>query len=240
MNAYGFGTPTREQTLGYYKTAEEEAKEALKGAKSRAERRAATEWREPPPRHKMVMVDMPGYGLGSEESWGLQIAKYLGKRKVLKGAVLLIDAVAGVKEADRMVLEMLRDHDVRTAVVLTKVDKLSGEADPERAEKRVEEVCLSVWDELRRVEQASLTWLEGTEKGWETEIWVTGAGDPNSAALGVAGARWAICRMAGLVEDNRVLMISGLVNKPVQKIVSFDQIKFAAVSTGKHSRLATF
>ncbi|KAL2257779.1 hypothetical protein VTK26DRAFT_9174 [Humicola hyalothermophila] len=168
---------------------------------------------------------MPGYGLGSQQEWGVEIAKYLGKRKALRGAVVLVDAVAGLKDADRMVLEMLRDSEVRTAVVLTKADKVVGGGEIPRWGK-VEEVCLGVWEELRNIELESLTWLEGKEKGWEKEIWVTGAGDPGSAGLGVAGARWAICRMAGVVEDERALEAPA-VQTPAQKIVSFDQILWA-------------
>ncbi|KAL2021691.1 hypothetical protein VTK56DRAFT_6783 [Thermocarpiscus australiensis] len=224
MNAYGFGTPSREQLVRLKGTGE------VKGA-TRAERRERRERKEQPPRHRLIVVDMPGYGLGSEAEWGVEIGKYLARRQILSGAVLLVDAVAGVKDADRMVLEMLRDAEVRTAVVLTKVDKLRADGDMERAERRVEEVCLGVWEELRRVERGSLTWLEGSQKGWEREIWVTGAGDPESSGLGVAGARWAICRMAGLVEDKRVLANAGMAQKPAQKIVSFDQIQWASAST---------
>src|SRR5690606_33415066 len=100
---------------------------------SRSERRAKRDLLEPPPQYRLIMVDLPGYGLGSEAEWGIEIQKYLSRRQMLKGAVLLIDAVAGVKEADRMVLETLRDAQVRTSVVLTKADKLVRDANEERA-----------------------------------------------------------------------------------------------------------
>jgi GTP-binding protein len=221
MNGYGFGVPCKEQYLSFAQAAQE----APKRAKSRSERRK--EHKEEPPRHRLVMVDMPGYGLGSQEAWGVEIQKYLARRAMLRGAVLLVDAVAGIKEADKMVLGMLRDAEVRTAVVLTKADKLGGGEDGRK--ERVDEVCLSVWEELRRVEQESLTWLEGTERGWESEIWVTGAGDPESGGLGVAGARWAICRIAGIVKDERVFDVPGVVQKPsAPRIVSFDELMWKA------------
>ncbi|GAB1315658.1 EngB-type G domain-containing protein [Madurella fahalii] len=226
MNGYGFGAAVKAQYERHAELARDAAKKKSQGAVTRAERRERKAFWEQPPRHRLVMVDMPGYGLGSQQAWGVEIQKYLSKRVMLRGAVLLVDAVAGVKEADRMVLGMLRDADVRTAVVLTKADKLGA---GEGLQGRVDEVCLSVWEELRRVEKESLTWLEGAPRGWESEIWVTGAGDPGSGGLGVAGARWAICRMAGIVEDNRVFDTPGVVQQPsTQRIVSFDQIKWTA------------
>ncbi|KXX74754.1 putative GTP-binding protein EngB [Madurella mycetomatis] len=223
MNGYGFGAAAKAQHERYA--------DLIHGTKpggaTRAERRERKVFREERPRHRLVVVDMPGYGLGSQQEWGVEIQKYLAKRVMLRGAVLLVDAVAGVKEADRMILGMLRDADVRTAVVLTKADKLGVAG--EGMQGRVDEVCLSVWEELRRVEKESLTWIEGAPSGWESEIWVTGAGDPGSGGLGVAGARWAICRMAGIVEDNRVFDRPGVVQQPAaQRIVSFDQLKWKA------------
>ncbi|KAL1838908.1 hypothetical protein VTJ49DRAFT_2072 [Mycothermus thermophilus] len=240
MNAYGFGVPTKAQRQMALERAAELKRERELAQKltagrrgSRAERRGVVH--EPPPQFRLIVVDMPGYGLGSQKWWGLEIEKYLRRRVMLKGAVLLIDAVAGVKDADRQVMELLRDCGVRTAVVLTKADKLrkkeeglEAEEVEMHAEARVEGVCLDVWDELRAVERVSLTWLEGAEKGWEKEIWVTSAGDVDvrGDGAGVVGARWAVCRMAGLVEDNRVL-------KPVvtpltapSKIVRFEDLQF--------------
>ncbi|EAQ85271.1 hypothetical protein CHGG_09285 [Chaetomium globosum CBS 148.51] len=183
LNAYGFGPPTKQQRLAALQAAKE-AKDAEDAVASRGVRRAAREKREPPPQYRLIMVDMPGYGLGSEAAWGREIEKYLARRKMLRGAVLLIDAVAGIKDADLMVLETLRDAEVRTAVVLTKVDKLLREDQPEQR-SRVEEVCLSVWEELRKVESGGMTWLEGAEKGWQNEVWVTSAGDADTDGNGV-------------------------------------------------------
>jgi len=126
------------------------------------------------------------------------------------------------------VLEMLRDCDVRTAVVLTKVDKIMRDTGTQGGKSRVDEVCAQVWQELRTVEQGSLTWLEGSEKGWQNEVWATSAGDAdtNGEGVGVAGARWAMCRMAGLVEDTRTLNVLQNVPRPAPKIVSFDQLEY--------------
>ncbi|KAL2116014.1 hypothetical protein VTJ04DRAFT_10269 [Mycothermus thermophilus] len=239
MNAYGFGLPTKQQRQFAQEKAIEakearrkkEMEEALLYGRTVARSKRRKEVAEPPPQFRLILMDMPGYGMGSEEGWGKEIIKYLQRRPMLKGAVLLIDAVAGVKEADRMVMELLRDCGVRTQVVLTKADKLGRaqgrpEEKEQHAEARVEGVCLDVWEELRKVEAGSSEWLEGAEKGWEKEIWVTAAGDvdANGDGAGVAGARWAVCRLAGVLEDNRVLkpVVTPLSTPP--RIVSFDEI----------------
>ncbi|KAL2128625.1 hypothetical protein VTI74DRAFT_8926 [Chaetomium olivicolor] len=246
MNAYGFGVPSKEQRIEALERVRVEKKKELShggsGSNSRSGRREASKKMEPPPQFRLIMVDMPGYGLGSEAEWGREIEKYLRARQVLKGAVLLIDAVAGVKDADRMVLEMLRDREVRTMVVLTRADKIVRDVVVERAQSRVDEVCLSVWEELRRVERGSLTWLEGAEKGWSNELWLTSAGDPdrNGVGMGVLGARWAICKMAGLVEDNRVLKLPGIAKPAAQKIVSFDDIPWVSATKAKATGTASF
>ncbi|KAK4101562.1 P-loop containing nucleoside triphosphate hydrolase protein [Parathielavia hyrcaniae] len=240
LNAYGFGVPGREQRLAALQRAKE-VKDGLErelgGIGTRSKRRALSGRKEAPPMHRLIMVDMPGYGLGSEADWGKEIKKYLGRREMLRGAVVLVDAVAGVKDADRMVLEILRDAEVKTAVVLTKVDKLARDAQAGKAQSRVDEVCLSVWEELRRIERGSLTWLEESEKGWQHEIWATSAGDPDAygEGVGVVGARWAICRMAGLVEDSRVLKPSQPA-QPIQKIVSFDDIQRMVASAERKAK----
>ncbi|KAK4160007.1 P-loop containing nucleoside triphosphate hydrolase protein [Cladorrhinum sp. PSN259] len=216
LNGYGFGEPPAQPRQQIQPKKSEEEKEKNSGM-TRTERRQAQKdqsRRDPPQQHALIMVDMPGYGHNSERAWGKEIQKYLEKRVMLRGAIVLIDSVSGVKPLDRQVLHNLRNAGLKTAVVLTKVDKLIEGKNKEKAQQRVQQVCLSVWKELRAVERRSDTWAEGAEAGWEREIFVTGAGDPKNAGLGVDGARWAICKMAGLVEDTR-------------EIVGFDEIKWA-------------
>lgn len=250
LNGYGFGEPLPpggfrwEQKQGQGEGEKEKEEEGGAGAggkakfkqsgKSRADRRQEAKevrLRDPPREHALVMVDMPGYGLGSEVAWGKEIQKYLERRVMLKGAVVLIDSVAGIKDLDRAVFKSLRGAGLKTAIVLTKVDKLIEGKDREKAQGRVQEVCLTLWNELRRIERHSETWTEGGENGWESEIFVTGAGDPKNVGLGVEEARWAICKMAGLVEDTREVTVPGLEVKPAgaepPKIVSFDDIVWA-------------
>ncbi|KAK4147401.1 P-loop containing nucleoside triphosphate hydrolase protein [Dichotomopilus funicola] len=252
LNGYGIGVPTHAERLeGQARIKEwKEQKEAAAAddwgtGHSRSDRRAnrSSKLNLLYPDHRLIMIDTPGYGLGSDAEWGREFQKYLAQRAMLRGAVVLIDAVAGVKETDRAVLGLLRDLEVRTAVVLTRADKLSRDPNAARARERIEVVCGSVWGTLREVELESLTWLEGKVKGWEPEIWVTAAGneDDTGEPMGMRGVRYAICRMAGLVEGPKEKTAGVVVPTPppVQKIVSFDQIQWAEASkTGEAPKAA--
>ena len=269
MNGYGFGPPLRASQQQVFervlaKEAEEKRAQRKKGAAdsaasstastsisissmSRSQKRALAPG-EPSPAHSLVIIDMPGYGFMSKSEWGIEITKYLERRATLRGAILLVDAVAGLKDGDRHALAMLRDANIRTVVILTKADKLlpprllrmpaavAAAKQEERAERSkapsssapalpsdfsptpepafqsgasegeqaLRTSCLRVWKTLRRIERASfgtVPWMEG--QGWSPEIVVTGAGDPRGGGFGVAGARLAICRMAGLIPQQQ-------------------------------------
>lgn len=226
MNAYGFGPPGSVQPLSRKEQAAR--KEA---GRSRGEKRGGVKAKIPPepmPKHKLVLMDMPGYGMNSRADWGAEILKYIERRSILSGAVLLIDAAAGVKAGDRSVLEILRDAGLTTSIVLTKADKLMrfGSTNPAawRSSVPIREVCQHVWEEVRRVEKAGKlsSWWENA--GWTPEIFVTGAGDPKLGGMGVAGARVAIARLAGLVVEP-----AREVAKPPE-VVPYDKLVFSVPS----------
>lgn len=226
MNAYGMGPPLSVKPLSRQ---EQEAKKAA--GRGRGDRRAKGNGVIKPesmPQHSMVLMDMPGYGLNSRADWGEEIVKYLGRREILHGAVLLIDAVAGVKEGDRTVLELLRDIGLKTSIVLTKADKLVTVPDPVlwQTSTELKQACLHIWDEIRQVEkQGESDWFEGD--GWMPEIFVTGAGDPKMGGMGVDGARLAICRLAGRVAQP----VQKVEMAPQPDIVPFDQLVFSTSSS---------
>ncbi|PFH61376.1 hypothetical protein XA68_17554 [Ophiocordyceps unilateralis] len=78
----------------------------------------------PPPQHSLTIVDTPGYGHRSLESWGQGILEYMEKRPTFQGAVLLLSSDKEKPTAeDQWMLEMLADRKVKVIVVLTKADK---------------------------------------------------------------------------------------------------------------------
>jgi GTP-binding protein len=242
LNMFGFGEAPTEVVQAALEVRAEENKKA--GSLSRKERREhAKRPREKLPWNTLVLVDTPGYGFQSLEEWGVEVWKYLNGRKMLKGAVVLIDAVAGVKKNDWAVLRMLKNANVKTMVVVTKADKVQYAIDD------VNNVLNKIWKTLREVEatwtpedamwttpkivkeaeELGTPWQEG--HGWERETWVTGAGDPRkNGGMGVDGVRFGICKLAGLVADERKL--APIVPKQAKeaepvKIVPFDQITWA-------------
>ncbi|CAK7270342.1 hypothetical protein SEPCBS57363_004053 [Sporothrix epigloea] len=302
MNGYGFGPPlSASQQQVFERVLEKSAEDRKKkdgesspmstSGLSRSQKRALTPG-EPSPAHSLVIIDMPGYGFMSKSEWGIEITKYLERRATLRGAILLVDAVAGLKDGDRHALAMLRDANIRTLIVLTKADKLlpprllrmpaavaaakqeervlassksyaaspaSLAASPEpgfqsdfsEGEQTLRTSCLRVWKTLRRIERASfgtVPWMEG--QGWSPEIVVTGAGDPRGGGFGVAGARLAICRMAGLLPQHNTPDLTstpkktkkaaargGAINPggygpaPPLTVVPFDQIQWSTTAT---------
>jgi GTP-binding protein len=239
LNGYAFGLPDPGKTQPVKKV----EKEVKSGPKTRSERREAqSRNRDTTPAAAMILLDLPGYGQNSQSAWGVEISKYLSRRQQLRGAVLLIDSIAGIKEGDRQVLRLLRDGEIRTSVVLTKADKL-GYGLSYSGEERVQQMCASVWEELRKIEtkgQGRTNWTEGGERGWEREIWVTGAGDPKKGGgVGVEGARFAIARMAGLVQDERDFE-GGRVVVPEQKIVPFENVVWGPVGGREKGARASF
>lgn len=72
----------------------------------------------------MVILDMPGYGVGSQVAWGLQIMKYLESRQQLRMAFVLIDSQHGPKATDWQLLSALRSKDIPHQVILSKIDKI--------------------------------------------------------------------------------------------------------------------
>ncbi|EPE03233.1 gtp binding protein [Ophiostoma piceae UAMH 11346] len=295
LNGYGFGPPLKPSFAQTFPRIEQEKEEeaekdseaaagTTRGAViSRSEKRSKRPG-EPTPAYSFVMVDMPGYGFMSRSEWGVEITKYLERRSTLCGAVLLVDALTGLKDGDRQALNMLRDANVKTTIVLTKADKLlppkvlrpprastvEVNEDPEeiddeppfmtdpesKGEQTLRESCIHVWEILKKTERAgygAVPWMEG--QGWSPEICVTGAGDPKGGGFGVAGARLAICRMAGLItpeQEAKLVKPKDIVKKHPHKpkkligakaysqspvpqqgnvVVPFDQIQWSETAT---------
>ncbi|RYP64655.1 hypothetical protein DL771_008668 [Monosporascus sp. 5C6A] len=174
INAYGFGPPSqlpKELTGAQYK-----GKEDL-------------------PKHTFYLVDMPGYGRNSLYEWGRNITLYLNKRSAVRGAVLLIDALAGPKRTDWDALNLLGTAGLRTAFVITKADKV---VTPDR----LRDTILHLQNGIRDIENLLAAENKWT---WDTEIYVTAAGarDPAVVSATATTARLAVAKLAGLVGDTR-------------------------------------
>ena len=79
----------------------------------------------------LLFVDLPGYGYArvskkEHASWRKMAEGYLGDRKPLCCALLLVDIRHRPSELDRHMMDWLAHSGLRTVVVTTKADKLSG------------------------------------------------------------------------------------------------------------------
>ncbi|KAI2628245.1 hypothetical protein GGS21DRAFT_540621 [Xylaria nigripes] len=169
------------------------------------------------PTHLFHLVDMPGYGHASMKEWGDNISLYMRKRNALRGAVLLIDAEVGPKDSDYHLLQLLSRAELKTAIVLTKADKVK------KGLKGLRETCQRVWDGIHAIEARTLegNWV------WERDVYVTAVGARDSAVVKstMTTARLAVARLAGLIKDERPKM--GKNHRWSGKVVSFDDLLYA-------------
>lgn len=81
--------------------------------------------------NKLYIVDLPGYGFAKApkdivKNWQRLINTYLVGRANLRRVFLLIDSRHGIKKIDEEIMDMLDKAAVTYQIVLTKIDKISG------------------------------------------------------------------------------------------------------------------
>jgi GTP-binding protein len=82
--------------------------------------------------HKLLLVDMPGYGFARVSKSTLQLWKdliehYLRGRPTLQRVYVLIDSRHGLKDSDLTLMKMLDKTAVSYQIILTKCDKSSDQ-----------------------------------------------------------------------------------------------------------------
>jgi GTP-binding protein len=82
------------------------------------------------PRHRLTLVDMPGYGYAAASkakvaAWSRLIRSYLQMRVDLARVYVLVDSRHGLKPGDEAILDVLSQAAVSHQVVLTKCDQIS-------------------------------------------------------------------------------------------------------------------
>lgn len=140
--------------------------------------------------HGLVMMDTPGYGYKSRHTWGDEIHRYIEKRDMLKGAILLIPANKKISDMDRWVLRLLASCNKRTLIVFTKADSAGREwmANCDLQAHKIKHECKLLSEELNS------GWKEGD--GLVSKVYATAAGWKDRASVGdapgMAGVRKAI------------------------------------------------
>lgn len=171
-------------------------------------------------------MDTPGYGYRSQKSWGDTIVKYLGARKTLRGAVVLLSSEKKIMPEDKWLLEALADANVRTMVVVTKADKVRAGDDKGGWAGKCIDRALAIRAELKRIQRGTgRDWKE--DAGWSSDVFVTAAGHGQagkaSNKAGMGGVRLAVLEMAGFNVGNAVEQKPENVSYD-GKIVPFDEI----------------
>ncbi|KXJ90500.1 hypothetical protein Micbo1qcDRAFT_164084 [Microdochium bolleyi] len=129
---------------------------------------------------------------------------------------MLIDAEVGPKDSDWTAIELMANAGLRTAIVLTKADKVKN------GQEGLSKTCKTVWEGIRRIE-AQLA--ESNKKWtWEKEFYVTATGATDAAVrrATITTARLVVARLAGLIKDTRPEAATN--QKWSGKIVSFDEL----------------
>jgi GTP-binding protein len=97
---------------------------------------------------RAYLVDLPGYGFAAvsreeRRAWRPLVESYLrGSRAALRGALLLIDVRRGPETEELELLEWLANESIEVRVVLTKSDKLRGDALRRRAADQAAKLAL--------------------------------------------------------------------------------------------------
>jgi len=148
---------------------------------------------------RCVLLDMPGYGHNSRAEWGVQVMKYLQRRRELRRVFLLVDAEHGFKSFDRLMVRTFAKHGISFQIVLSKVDKM-------RPEELVGRLV-----QARAVLQGDDWEGQGEGDDWRAARMSCGLGEIIGTAanpskkkkrrIGINDLRWSIMVAMGLDED---------------------------------------
>jgi GTP-binding protein len=142
------------------------------------------------------VIDTPGYGPAARAEWGNMVSSYLRQRRQLRRAYVLVDALHGVKDSDRLLLDYLKDTGVSYQILLVKIDRIifnsAGKlaADWEARGQKVKDSMEALIQESGTggladvlAVSAKYAW-DGTEKG---------------ERIGISALRWSILVATGIV-----------------------------------------
>lgn len=169
-------------------------------------------------KNRLVVLDMPGYGKGGRAEWGTEVLKYLGKRRQLKRAFLLVDAEHGVKTSDQQIVALFKEHSVPYQIVLSKADKVlfpgSRRPGPAAIAARIAELRRTMEIAKETIEPNPEDDVHGTGEviSCSSEKWIDGK------RMGIDALRFAMLQAAGLELQRKVTLAAP------EEIVSFDEL----------------
>jgi GTP-binding protein len=170
---------------------------------------------------RLVVLDMPGYGKGGHSEWGVEILKYLGKRKQLKRAFLLVDGDHGPKGSDLTMIQLFNQHKIPFQVILSKIDKILAPSNAKRTPSghefsdrldRLDKILESIKSLLQEDPELDEGHVAGEIIACSSEPGFYGRN------LGIGAVRFAMLRAAGLHFQPEVKLA------PAVEIVSHEEI----------------
>jgi len=113
------------------------------------------------------LVDLPGYGfakvpLSVKNKWQEELEKYLRRRQVLCGLILLSDIRHPLKDFDRMMIDWAVQSDLPLHLLLTKSDKLKRGA--------AQNTLLTVQKELKSFDNVTVQLFSSLKNDGVTEV----------------------------------------------------------------------
>src|SRR6056300_387856 len=113
------------------------------------------------------LVDLPGYGfakvpLSVKNKWQEELEKYLRRRQVLCGLILLSDIRHPLKDFDRMMIDWAVQSDLPLHLLLTKSDKLERGA--------AQNTLLAVQKELKSFDNVTVQLFSSLKNDGVTEV----------------------------------------------------------------------
>ncbi|KAL6240986.1 hypothetical protein RBB50_012081 [Rhinocladiella similis] len=148
---------------------------------------------------RLSLVDMPGYGFGSKALWGSSIMTYLIERKHIRRAFILLDALHGMQEGDRHLIEILRGLTIPYQIVATKCDRLV-EMKGYQSQVRQALTTLRTQAQFDSTEEQKLALGEIICMGNLHASILKGKPPPKTKDIpfGVQNLQWAVLRAVGL------------------------------------------
>jgi GTP-binding protein len=144
--------------------------------------------------------------------------KYLGQRKELKRAFLLVDAEHGIKETDRQLIDLFKEKEVPYQIVLSKVDRVLFDGSRTPSQGALE----SRFSQLRRTMESvkELVQPDSEEDGGavgeviacSSEKWIEGK------RMGIDAVRFAMLQAAGLELRPKVKLAAPVEIVPYEEI----------------------
>ncbi|KAL2433837.1 hypothetical protein ABEF95_011003 [Exophiala dermatitidis] len=148
---------------------------------------------------KLTLVDMPGYGHGSQTEWGAAIVEYMERRRNIRRAFVLIDVLHGVMGRDVDIIKMLRSLAIPYQVVATKCDRFASTSSEAQGEARAALEKIRAQAELDADDSLALGEIITT--GFLNSMYTKDAAGRlalSKRAFGVSNLQWAVLRAAGL------------------------------------------